>query len=235
MKLLRFATVLALAVAATASARAQALFTLEVHDTVGTIVAGGSLDFHVTVRNTGSSDVTFYVERTINDAPDGWSSSVCTNELCYPPTRDKTDATTLPGNGTVDVKLTVNAGTTADESGHFELAFSTDFGFPQAVDFHATSAVSGVTLGSGALVAAAAYPNPASTHLTIPLATQSRPSLTRVAIFDARGNRVALDDAQLRVASTSISVDVSTLPAGSYFFRVEDGDRRDAGSFVVTR
>ena len=78
-----------------------------------------------------------------------------------------------------------------------------------------------------------AYPNPATSSVSIALSTQSTME-TRIEIYDVAGRIVSVPlDGPLGVGTHVIGVDLSGLASGIYFYRISRGDHKSFGRFAV--
>ena len=214
-------------------ARAGDVITLE-GENVRTIEHEGATDFNIKVKHDGFGSLEFYVERTVNSLPDdNWFSTICMDDYCYRDTESKTEPVSVASGDTYKVKFSVYTGD-KDATGHFELKMMTtgpgggEFG---TLDFTVTAGeVSSVPLFS--LGHSAPYPSPAIQSVTLPGLDGN--NFDEVQIVDAAGNTV-LTTGTFAYGNFGVTLDVSTLPSGSYFYRTIGGESIETGRFLIAR
>ena len=91
------------------AATAQESFDFELEHTEAYITEPTFYQFHATLSNNSSVQDVYVITRVSVDAPDGWTSSLCTHHFCAPPFTDEVNDTLAPGGSDNLVSLDVNA------------------------------------------------------------------------------------------------------------------------------
>jgi hypothetical protein len=216
------------------AARAQVPFTVDVHDSAVVMREGQTLDLKATITNNDFTQINVRAVRLMNDVPGAlWYTAMCFGEQCFPPDMDiAPPARVMPG-GSVEFKLTVATEETSYGTGEVRAQIRWDTGegtdgvvqtFVVTID--GTSSAPTVEL----VDERAAYPNPARTSAMIPLDVTAETA--RVQLVDAMG-RVVVDLRDAATSADGIRVDVSDVPDGAYFYRVDADGTARTGRVVV--
>jgi len=201
--------------------------TVPVKDT--TLTVRGYYDFPITVTNTTSAPVTYYLSRTKNDLPSTeWYTYLCTRDLCFLPSRDTTDPVLAGPGESVPYKFSVNCGSTPGEVGKFTLVVG-DGTDRDTLNFTVQTMNQGAGVDDEVVGPTGAWPSPAGSLIT--LATPQRLG-ARVYIFSRSGELMMQNET---TGATSLTLNVDNLPQGVYFYRIADGANGAHGSFVIAR
>jgi len=131
---------------------------------------------------------------------------------------DVTSVAIFPATGKNGANDQVFAGTRG--AGVEKLAYST-----VSVEDEVPISESGIRLGSN-------YPNPFRGATTFPVEL-ARSEVVTLSVFDVLGRVVErLEPRRLQAGRNDVSVDLSSLPAGTYFYQVESGDVVTRGSMA---
>jgi hypothetical protein len=235
--LLSICAAAALLTVASAPVHAQfSMLDLNADSQSAVVTPAGYHDFNITATNTSGSELTVTITRSSKEYPEGWSSSICAGDLCYPPTRDASDPITIAPGESIHIKLTVVAGEEDGASGKVTLSFSTGLGgFPQSLDFqmNVSSASSVPTLSqSGNL---SLYPNPTAGRLRFDYALPTAADVT-INVSSMTGEHLLVPTSEFqRAGNHSLDLDLSTLPAGAYVVTMNAGGVRTSRIVTVAR
>lgn len=79
------------------------------------------------------------------------------------------------------------------------------------------------------------YPNPASTRITVPIRTPDNTRQVRLTLQSPMGQTVAAEAYAVRPGPNWLTMDVTTLPPGLYWYRLESPHGTDTGSLSILR
>lgn len=224
-----------LALASSASLRAQGLYTLEIPRQEVTTVPSGFVEFSIKIINTGFVPTTITIVRAVNQLPaSSWYTSMCTGENCYRPDQDTATVTLKTGESIV-AKLSVVSGQVPNQSAHVELQFSAGMGDePVTKAFDVTiaspSSVEPETLADGQIL-----PNPtvSNAHYSYQLPSAGD---SRIEIFSLIGRKVLTVDNGYQIAGPhTTELDLSSLASGAYLLRLTGDSLIDTKRITVTR
>lgn len=198
---------------------------------------GGFAGFHIDVHNISGGQLTVRIFRIQNVLPDdGWVTAICTGQKCFDPKVDTPDPAILAPDEKIDVQLSLSVSAIMGSKGYFTLVLDSGPGTPSD-----TIRMSAVVSNAGSVpfdvndASLAAWPNPATSLLSIPVPASFRnDAAATVDLFDARGNLLPTPESLLGSDGTR-SIDVSTLAPGAYFYRLNGRTKTFSGSFVVAR
>lgn len=252
----RIFRIIAACLMAATAVSAQSSFVIEHGDLNREGPPSTFFDVYVDIINTSNQDLHLLVVRTRNAMPNpNWSSSLCNDQVCYPPETDSiyvpdtffgtpplAPGDTLPfhlnvwsdpnepGVGEVDIRIE-NQNDPAD-AGSVTIITSTDA---------STGIAPGDPLVSDGFRLDAAYPNPFNPSTVIPfeLARAGAVSLT---VFNALGQPVAdlLDEQPLApgrydVPWTAVDRAGRTLPSGTYLARLRVDGKMAISKMLLVR
>ncbi|MDB5033722.1 MAG: hypothetical protein JWQ98_963 [Chlorobi bacterium] len=209
-------------------------------ETAGEVTPAAPKEFWFHITNTTAATIKVQITRTVNQLPDtSWSSYICT-ELCYPPEISKLEPITIKAGKMASGDITITGGAVPDQSAKVTIRFQM-VGDSKYVD-QDISATAGQPSGVDDGVAAgitAAYPNPATGYVFLPVPGKSPAKDVSLGLYNIRGEQVANLSEQATTAigsgNGSVRADVTALPVGVYFYRlVVDGVNR-SGSVTVLR
>lgn len=209
-----------------------------------TTAPGDVAQFVVDVTNQSSETIQLYVRRTASTLPDtnDWYSALCFNGLCYSKDLSSPPPAELPAGATLHFELSVQTGFEPNSTGHVTVSFAPGL-FAESIDKEFTvsvdPSVSSVGPGSAVAHSAAAYPNPATSVVSIPLPAASRAKGAMLELCDVTGNRIAdLSDrasAAIAAGADNVAIDLSGQPNGRYFFRLMVNGHRTTGPIIIAR
>jgi hypothetical protein len=194
--------------------------------------------FEIDVTNNSAAEQTLFIVRTINNLPEGWSSSLCM-ESCLPSTLDSVTTTTLYGSSpfspgetrlfSLHVVPQNNIGT-----GFVQMQAGTLRNPNNRVTIDLTAIVNPVSVeDENTLVTdyylAQNYPNPfnPSTKINFGLKKACEVEIT---VYNILGNKVATLFSGIKSAGNhSILFDAANLSSGVYFYKIITNE------FVQTR
>ena len=206
-------------------------------ETTATIGFLSAKEFNVSVVNEGFANMEIYAVRTVEELPDqDWFSTICMGDLCYAPSVSTTNPVIVPGGAVYKIKFTVYSGE-VPSSGAFQLKVfakvngeGIELG---AIDFSVSASDESSVPVITQPTELRAYPSPAASSLTI--TGTDITDAERLEVLDAAGRVVMTLDGAPTLSPYGVSLDVSTLPAGAYFFRLVGSEAIETGRFVVTR
>jgi N-acetylneuraminic acid mutarotase len=188
------------------------------------IAVGQTATFNTSVRNLTATALEVSVDRVSNTLPTGeWSSQLCINDDCVPATANKATTTIAPGETAV-FKVKIVGGTASAQGVVGIRVTAGDTTVDQT--YTAITGVAGVEneTGANALFSIAAYPNPITGSGRIEFAIPTATNVT-MDLFASNGAKVlSLVDGRLEAGRQSITVDLSTIPAGVYTVVMKAGD-----------
>lgn len=215
---------------------AQLPFSIDVHDSVVALHEGQFIELKAVVTNISSLPIDVRAIRVSNELPDTlWFTAMCFGDQCYPFEMNETPpAHILPGD-TVLFKLSVGSVTDAYGRGQVRTGIRFDTGeFTAALAQTFVVNIDGTSSApdEGVEYIVSAWPNPATSRLTIPTGNLKTSTSLSVQLIDVMST-VVLNSRDVVVSDDGVSVDVSGLANGTYFYRVADGSSVRLGRIVV--
>ncbi len=222
---------------------------LTLHGTPGDLVI-----FDADIHNTSQQPLSIRIRRMQENLPSGWTSSLCSGALCFPPDRDEytlpdtifgfpplapdsveefhLNVNTGPSPGVGDVVIRVENMNNPSE--FIELTFTASTQ-PTAID-----PVNDPVTGNFRLLKN--YPNPFNPSTTIPFEIGGkRPAPVVLEVFNMLGERVnvlvneRLQPGVYEVAWNATDFNGTPLPSGIYFYQLKAADFRQTGKMALLR
>ena len=225
---------------ASSTTNAQELpFTFEFQDTSAVVGLGpvGTVykNFYVYITNNTGSEQELVISRVSNALPSAsWSSSICTDNLCYPSDVNEIDPIIFKAKERVRIYLTINGGQTANEQAVVALRFANGPFASLTQQFTMTVATSSVIADSRPAVRVAPVPNPASSSTLLPANIVSTEGMS-VRIYDPLGRLAADLSSTARLGNGGVLISLETLSEGTYFYQLDANGYRGTGTLVVNR
>jgi hypothetical protein len=199
---------------------------------------GAEVIFDFTITNTSSSDIIIYINRRLNDLPEGWQSSLCFDQGCFAPfvdsvvtNKDFQSSAIPPGMSrpfSIHINLLENTGT------GFVTVTAADFNNPSdSVTVQVSASTVSVSVKDEFTPAGFylnhSYPNPFNPSTTIEFGIDKR-NFVSLKVYDILGNVVAeLFNEEMERGNYKILFNASFLSSGIYFVKLS------SGNFVLTR
>ncbi len=228
--------------AASAAAQSEILH-LEASTFAMEVTPGGVAQFVVDVTNQSAQDIRVYIVRSQNNLPDTnlWYSTLCFNGTCFSKDMSAPPPATLGPGETMHFELSVQAGNDDNSVGTVTVEFAPGIvGERISKEFTVTVDASASSVGSANDARIAdAYPNPATSLVSIPLPAASVAGTIALEICNLRGEPIAnlSDAARTAIANGAgkVDVDLSGQPNGRYFYRLLSDGRSRTGTIVIAR
>mgnify|MGYP006292830951 CR=1 FL=1 len=215
---------------------------------------GETIVLHANIVNLSQQELQLLVERSENLLPDGWTSSLCGGELCFPPFRD---SYTIP-----DPTLGIPALSVGDTS-EFHLNFYTnqlaDVGqalvrvvnLSDTTEFQElmfTASTQSVRVSDEKIQLSQSfrlhqnYPNPFNPTTTISFEIANTPGIhTRLTIYNSTGQIVAtllnkkLSPGNHEVNWNAMDQSGNPIPSGIYLIELRSGAARKMSKMMLIR
>ena len=231
------AALVVLSTALPATVLAQMPFTLDVKDSTAVVRGDQLIDMKVLITNTQSEPIDVRAVRFRNELPDSdFYTAICFGAMCYPPEMDTPPAARIGPGETVEFKLSVGTNRTDYEVAEVRTTIRFDTGVLSDYteqDFRVTFDGTASAPAASFDAALAAWPNPARTSATVPLsANEIAGGVDRVLLVDALG-RTVIDLRDVTETADGVRLDVTSVPDGAYFYRVDAGGASRTGRVVV--
>lgn len=175
-------------------------------------IAGATISVDATLTNTGTQDILIYARRIENDMPAGWASSMCI-DVCYSTATDSV-VFLLPAGTTQAVHVYFYTSVSTTDAGHVKMGFKNLSDASNKNVMHAfgiTTTPTGIYTANNFNVGFTISPNPATTEIKI---NRSIHSDFNVQLLNVMGEL-------LMHYKNQETIDVSYLPKGVYFLKVD--------------
>lgn len=182
-----------------------------------------TLDDTVAITNLTANTMTLVWERVVVSEPGGWTTWVCDDVLCHPPSKD-TDEWDITGNGSSYISLHVNPGTNVGP-GEIQIIL-TEKANPQNTITITWTIDAAVGMEDYIVNPLTLYPNPVTEQLFFDWEGQNFGQVS-VELLNASGQVVRNE----KVAAGS-QIGVADLPKGLYFARVYADDEVMVRKFI---
>lgn len=193
------------------------------------------------ITNVSSSDQTVFLVRTINSLPENWTSSLCFDINCYPPTADSVTTTeslapgatieasvhfipdaTVPGTANVQIQIGTMHNPTARTT--YNLLASTE---PSAVNDD-SQVIKEFEVYQN-------YPNPFNPSTKISYAIPHRADV-HVKVYNITGKEVASLVNEVKDAGVyTVDFNAVNLSSGVYFYRVSAGEFTSVRKMILIK
>ncbi len=205
-----------------------------VHDTFLYGTQGSEIVFEMDIVNISALEQTVFMVRTLNNLPQGWTSSLCFGEICAMPSIDSVSTTPpnpeppLQPGDTLKASVHVNE-TNSIDTAYIQVQIGTFLnpGIRETIDFTATTDPSvdvedEINLNSYELKQN--FPNPfnPSTQINYNVAESG---FVNLKVYNILGMEVATLINEYKAAGNhQVSFDGNDLPSGVYIYRISVND-----------
>lgn len=203
------------------------------------VEVGQTAVFSTSVKNVTDAPITVTVDRVTNTLPSGaWNSQLCLGETCEATGVNQVSTTVSP-NQTVVFKVKVLGGS-PNAQGVVGIRIATsgasrDTVLSQTYTVNSGDDVGGVGTETGLTDALSvmAYPNPIAGPARFEFAVPTTGAV-KLNLFSTSGEKVLpIFDGARSAGRHSVSVDLSTIPAGVYTLVLSSGGRTTARSITI--
>jgi hypothetical protein len=192
------------------------------------------------ITNVSSSDQTVFLVRTINSLPENWTSSLCFDINCYPPTVDSVTTTeSLAPGATIEASVHFFPDGTVPGTANVQIQIGTMHNPTARTTYNLVASTEPNAVNDGSQVIKEFevyqnYPNPfnPSTRIKFGLAADSKVSIK---IFNLLGQQVAeLINGEYAAGRHEVNFNASALSSGIYFY-VINAAGKDGSNFTSTK
>lgn len=188
------------------------------------------LVLYAEIVNTSSLNQTVFLIRTENNLPQNWTSSLCFDINCYPPTQDTVYTTEVfPPNDTVEASVHFYPDTIQSGTGHVQIKIGTTHNPNQVTILNLTastepSAVKDPIHSVKEFKLNQNFPNPFNPTTTISFTVPKRSDVS-LKVYNIIGQEIAtLVNGEKNTGTYSINFNAEELPSGIYFYKITAGE-----------